>query len=169
MDSERLVGIRNFQATLSYLSLYSWTNVDASVRETLIITCTSFPNAGETFVLFNKNTKGTKRELIQLGIPIFGNTTDEHSGKIKGQLVHASFFFFFRIFLNQTTFSLFFKRLVRVCSSGTYPNPSWKCDWSSSSVAFDSWIQTTQWLCDQLLWWGSYNCILSIDLHPHPT
>ncbi|CAH8320634.1 unnamed protein product [Eruca vesicaria subsp. sativa] len=39
----------------------------------------SFPNAGETFVLFNKNTKGTKRELIQLGIPIFGNTTDEHS------------------------------------------------------------------------------------------
>ncbi|KAJ0258071.1 Oxidoreductase [Hirschfeldia incana] len=35
---------------------------------------------GETFVLFNKNTKGTKRELIQLGIPIFGNTTtDEHS------------------------------------------------------------------------------------------
>ncbi|KAG2290424.1 hypothetical protein Bca52824_050028 [Brassica carinata] len=44
--------------------------------ETLI---TSFPNAGETFVLFNKNTKGTKRELIQLGVPIFGNTTDEHS------------------------------------------------------------------------------------------
>ncbi|CAF2377630.1 BnaCnng28350D [Brassica napus] len=35
--------------------------------------------AGETFVLFNKNTKGTKRELIQLGVPIFGNTTDEHS------------------------------------------------------------------------------------------
>ncbi|KAL0745939.1 hypothetical protein Bca101_101566 [Brassica carinata] len=35
--------------------------------------------ARETFVLFNKNTKGTKRELIQLGIPIFGNTTDEHS------------------------------------------------------------------------------------------
>ncbi|XP_013634599.1 PREDICTED: uncharacterized protein LOC106340264 isoform X1 [Brassica oleracea var. oleracea] len=34
---------------------------------------------GETFVLFNKNTKGTKRELIQLGVPIFGNTTDEHS------------------------------------------------------------------------------------------
>ncbi|VVB03684.1 unnamed protein product [Arabis nemorensis] len=32
--------------------------------------------SGETFVLFNKNTKGTKRELIQLGIPIFGN---EHS------------------------------------------------------------------------------------------
>ncbi|CAH2057597.1 unnamed protein product [Thlaspi arvense] len=35
--------------------------------------------SGDTFVLFNKNTKGTKRELIQLGIPIFGNTTDEHS------------------------------------------------------------------------------------------
>uniref|UniRef100_A0A1J3HKV7 Isopenicillin N synthase-like Fe(2+) 2OG dioxygenase domain-containing protein n=1 Tax=Noccaea caerulescens TaxID=107243 RepID=A0A1J3HKV7_NOCCA len=33
--------------------------------------------SGETFVLFNKNsTTGTKRELIQLGIPIFG---DEHS------------------------------------------------------------------------------------------
>jgi hypothetical protein len=36
--------------------------------------------SGETFVLFNKNTKGTKRELLQLGVPIFGNTTDEHSG-----------------------------------------------------------------------------------------
>ncbi|XP_020885099.1 uncharacterized protein LOC9318213 isoform X2 [Arabidopsis lyrata subsp. lyrata] len=35
--------------------------------------------SGETFVLFNKNTKGTKRELLQLGVPIFGNTTDEHS------------------------------------------------------------------------------------------
>ncbi|CAN8285699.1 unnamed protein product [Cochlearia groenlandica] len=36
--------------------------------------------SGKTFVLFNKNTKGTKRELLQLGIPIFGNTTDhEHS------------------------------------------------------------------------------------------
>ncbi|ESQ39453.1 hypothetical protein EUTSA_v10001455mg [Eutrema salsugineum] len=34
---------------------------------------------GETFVLFNKNSKGTKRELIQLGFPIFGNTTDQHS------------------------------------------------------------------------------------------
>lgn len=35
--------------------------------------------SGETFVLFNKNsTTGTKRELIQLGIPIFG---DDHSGK----------------------------------------------------------------------------------------
>ncbi|CAA7044180.1 unnamed protein product [Microthlaspi erraticum] len=33
--------------------------------------------SGDTFVLFNKNsTTGTKRELIQLGIPIFG---DEHS------------------------------------------------------------------------------------------
>jgi hypothetical protein len=33
--------------------------------------------SGDTFVLFNKNsTTGTKRELLQLGIPIFG---DEHS------------------------------------------------------------------------------------------
>ncbi|KAL1226316.1 RNA demethylase ALKBH10B [Cardamine amara subsp. amara] len=35
--------------------------------------------SGDTFVLFNKNSKGTKRELLQLGVPIFGNTTDEHS------------------------------------------------------------------------------------------
>ncbi|EOA28914.1 hypothetical protein CARUB_v10025161mg [Capsella rubella] len=35
--------------------------------------------SGETFVLFNQNTKGTKRELLQLGVPIFGSTTDEHA------------------------------------------------------------------------------------------
>ncbi|XP_019058492.1 PREDICTED: uncharacterized protein LOC104817542 [Tarenaya hassleriana] len=38
---------------------------------------------GETFVLFNKNTKGNKRELIQLGVPIFGHAKDEHSVSIE--------------------------------------------------------------------------------------
>ncbi|XP_010422515.1 PREDICTED: uncharacterized protein LOC104707789 [Camelina sativa] len=36
--------------------------------------------AGETFILFNKQIKGNKRELIQLGVPIFGHVkTDEKS------------------------------------------------------------------------------------------
>ncbi|XP_010524003.1 PREDICTED: uncharacterized protein LOC104802219 [Tarenaya hassleriana] len=39
--------------------------------------------SGETFVLFNKNTRGNKRELIQLGVPIFGHAKDEHSGSIE--------------------------------------------------------------------------------------
>ncbi|KAF2298644.1 hypothetical protein GH714_024461 [Hevea brasiliensis] len=33
--------------------------------------------AGETFILFNKQMKGNKRELIQLGVPIFGHITEE--------------------------------------------------------------------------------------------
>ncbi|GMI66547.1 AtALKBH10B [Hibiscus trionum] len=31
--------------------------------------------SGETFILFNKQIKGNKRELIQLGVPIFGHPT----------------------------------------------------------------------------------------------
>lgn len=34
-------------------------------------------NAGETFILFNKQVKGNKRELIQLGVPIFGHIKEE--------------------------------------------------------------------------------------------
>ncbi|XP_015578229.1 RNA demethylase ALKBH10B isoform X2 [Ricinus communis] len=36
---------------------------------------------GETFILFNKQMKGNKRELIQLGIPIFGHIKEEASSK----------------------------------------------------------------------------------------
>ncbi|KAF5732739.1 hypothetical protein HS088_TW17G00269 [Tripterygium wilfordii] len=32
---------------------------------------------GETFILFNKEVKGNKRELIQLGVPIFGHVKEE--------------------------------------------------------------------------------------------
>ncbi|KAG8653841.1 hypothetical protein MANES_05G072300v8 [Manihot esculenta] len=35
--------------------------------------------AGETFILFNKQMKGNKRELIQLGVPIFGHIKEEAS------------------------------------------------------------------------------------------
>ncbi|XP_039035773.1 RNA demethylase ALKBH10B-like [Hibiscus syriacus] len=33
--------------------------------------------SGETFILFNKQIKGNKRELIQFGVPIFGHVKDE--------------------------------------------------------------------------------------------
>ncbi|KAK8485767.1 hypothetical protein V6N11_037038 [Hibiscus sabdariffa] len=33
--------------------------------------------SGETFILFNKQIKGNKRELIQFGVPIFGHIKDE--------------------------------------------------------------------------------------------
>ncbi|KAK6239248.1 hypothetical protein QUC31_004717 [Theobroma cacao] len=33
--------------------------------------------SGETFILFNKQIKGNKRELIQLGVPIFGHVIEE--------------------------------------------------------------------------------------------
>ncbi|KAL1558489.1 RNA demethylase ALKBH10B-like isoform X2 [Salvia divinorum] len=32
--------------------------------------------SGETFILYNQQTKGNKRELIQLGVPIFGHVKD---------------------------------------------------------------------------------------------
>ncbi|ESQ37973.1 hypothetical protein EUTSA_v10028541mg [Eutrema salsugineum] len=35
--------------------------------------------AGDSFILFNKQIKGNKRELIQLGVPIFGHAKDENS------------------------------------------------------------------------------------------
>ncbi|GLT47171.1 hypothetical protein SLA2020_208840 [Shorea laevis] len=34
----------------------------------------------DTFILFNKQMKGNKRELIQFGIPIFGHIKEEHEG-----------------------------------------------------------------------------------------
>ncbi|XP_042475202.1 RNA demethylase ALKBH10B isoform X2 [Macadamia integrifolia] len=37
--------------------------------------------SGETFILFNKQLKGNERELIQLGVPIFGQIKDETNSK----------------------------------------------------------------------------------------
>ena len=34
-------------------------------------------HVGETFILFNKQMKGNKRELIQLGVPIFGQIKED--------------------------------------------------------------------------------------------
>ncbi|XP_058738051.1 RNA demethylase ALKBH10B-like [Vicia villosa] len=39
--------------------------------------------SGETFILFNKQVKGNKRELIQLGVPIFGQIKDIAKSKIE--------------------------------------------------------------------------------------
>lgn len=36
---------------------------------------------GETFILFNKQMKGNKRELIQLGVPIFGQIREDAKSK----------------------------------------------------------------------------------------
>lgn len=36
---------------------------------------------GETYILYNQQTKGNKRELIQLGAPIFGHIKEESTGK----------------------------------------------------------------------------------------
>ncbi|PRQ26192.1 putative oxoglutarate/iron-dependent dioxygenase, alpha-ketoglutarate-dependent dioxygenase AlkB [Rosa chinensis] len=38
--------------------------------------------SGETFILFNKQIKGNRRELIQFGIPIFGQVKDESASNI---------------------------------------------------------------------------------------
>lgn len=38
--------------------------------------------SGETFILFNQQLKGNKRELIQLGVPIFGQITEEAKSNI---------------------------------------------------------------------------------------
>lgn len=39
--------------------------------------------SGETFILFNQQLKGNKRELIQLGVPIFGQITEEAKSNIE--------------------------------------------------------------------------------------
>ncbi|BAT85401.1 hypothetical protein VIGAN_04294200 [Vigna angularis var. angularis] len=39
--------------------------------------------SGETFILFNKQMKGNKRELIQLGVPIFGQIKDDTKSNIE--------------------------------------------------------------------------------------
>ncbi|KAI3449591.1 hypothetical protein Pfo_006256 [Paulownia fortunei] len=39
--------------------------------------------SGETFILYNQQTKGNKRELIQLGVPIFGQIKEDETSKFQ--------------------------------------------------------------------------------------
>ncbi|CAA2935102.1 uncharacterized LOC107863921 [Olea europaea subsp. europaea] len=39
--------------------------------------------SGETFILYNQQVKGKKRELIQLGVPIFGQIKDDAASKLQ--------------------------------------------------------------------------------------
>ncbi|MCH1922482.1 hypothetical protein L9G15_24035, partial [Shewanella sp. A3A] len=39
--------------------------------------------SGETFIFFNKQIKGNKREIIQLGVPLFQPTTEESNCHIE--------------------------------------------------------------------------------------
>ncbi|KAL3647913.1 hypothetical protein CASFOL_008881 [Castilleja foliolosa] len=39
--------------------------------------------SGETFILYNQQTKGNKRELIQLGVPIFGKIQQDETNELK--------------------------------------------------------------------------------------
>ncbi|KAL4362264.1 hypothetical protein GQ457_04G028420 [Hibiscus cannabinus] len=45
--------------------------------------------SGETFILFNKQIKGNKRELIQLGVPIFGHIGEEPNPTINIEPIPA--------------------------------------------------------------------------------
>ncbi|KAK6164722.1 hypothetical protein DH2020_001586 [Rehmannia glutinosa] len=38
--------------------------------------------SGETFILYNQQSKGNKRELIQLGVPIFGHIKEDETNKL---------------------------------------------------------------------------------------
>lgn len=40
-------------------------------------------DSGHTFIYFNKQMKGNKREIIQLGAPIFQPTKEDASGKLR--------------------------------------------------------------------------------------
>ncbi|RZC93887.1 hypothetical protein C5167_016582 [Papaver somniferum] len=42
--------------------------------------------SGDTFILFNQQLKGNKRELIQLGVPIFGEIRDEKTKSEKSNI-----------------------------------------------------------------------------------
>lgn len=35
---------------------------------------------GDTYILFNKQSKGNKRELLQFGVPIFGHREEDATG-----------------------------------------------------------------------------------------
>jgi hypothetical protein len=46
-----------------------------------------FSNLGETFIFFNKQIKGNKREIIQLGVPLFQPTTEEANCMFRGLIL----------------------------------------------------------------------------------
>ncbi|KAL2238900.1 UNVERIFIED_CONTAM: RNA demethylase ALKBH10B [Sesamum indicum] len=39
--------------------------------------------SGETFILYNQQTKGNRRELVQLGVPIFGHIKEDETNKFQ--------------------------------------------------------------------------------------
>ena len=48
-----------------------------SLLTTKLSESTCLLDTGETFILFNKRMQGNKRELLQLGVPIFGHIKEE--------------------------------------------------------------------------------------------
>jgi hypothetical protein len=58
-----------------YLVILPWCNF--LVQSGAYYISFSFSNLGETFIFFNKQIKGNKREIIQLGVPLFQPTTEE--------------------------------------------------------------------------------------------
>lgn len=71
-----MTGFKHKETTidLNYLIVY---NVSKLLTES------SWMNVGETFILFNQQMKGNKREMIQLGVPIFGKIKEEAKSKDK--------------------------------------------------------------------------------------
>ena len=49
-----------------------------------------FVNVGDTFILFNQQMKGNKRELIQLGVPIFGPVKEDAKSK-NDEMIETNF------------------------------------------------------------------------------
>lgn len=47
------------------------------------MTKSSWIDVGDTFILFNQQMKGNKREMIQLGVPIFGRIKEDAKSKDK--------------------------------------------------------------------------------------
>lgn len=52
-----------------------------------VLSKSSIPT-GETYILFNKQMKGNKRELIQFGVPIFGHIQEEATCNSKAGNLH---------------------------------------------------------------------------------
>lgn len=46
--------------------------------------------AGETFVLFNQQVKGNRREMIQLGVPIFGQIREESANNSQTSMTYST-------------------------------------------------------------------------------
>ena len=47
-------------------------------------------NVGDTFILFNQQMKGNKRELIQLGVPLFGPVKEDAKSK-NDEMIETNF------------------------------------------------------------------------------